>query len=789
MNLEETQPHIPMSPENSSSIIPPTANSADRATRREPPAFMRLEQDIDQGKFDLSPDIQIYANNILQAQYSGQLNHGVWVNTMASVHNVFASNPERNWQSDDYRFAGNIILRACQEREDYLASYPNERQVGEDDAIEAYRAIARDYYLKRTSPEQDYQDSGENQRVASTLDVLLMDTGIILENLPDHVQTELKKYNIVIAGSSIERAVADRLFNYLFGLDRGVIAEEQLRQLLSNAAQIKEGYVRSGDVLEKAIESGGDLAAAVEKGMDRSEQKRRLTPSQEYDEFLKNERWLNLGEPPMHIDPKNPPAFWLEMTPLQKEVHRRRIELARVVFYKRTNGVSLEKLSENEELRSFSKTETELLYRYGKTRQALEYWIKIIDNPGSFRISRRTGNLLSAGEQVRSGDVYTLYESQDQKDVDRFRKVIVNSLYRKLLEDGESEEGAIRIAIDSEQIAFNLVYIANTHESLSSQWQVTGRDIDGRPTGWERLRPPSVPRGEIFMMPVMSSMNPLDQFVSTISKPDSRAIGFGKFSEWGRWQLGKALSAADIESLPKDVAVRAVASESEGAEKWWTLENVDGRLTLYVPDCYPVQLLGSVWEEFGIGKYDMNGEHRVQDSNGEIHVIRASDHGRTVGEDVKLIDYLRSGVEIPWDKPGTQDFWLLYTLSMGQVSKLWKYYTDNELNIHTSKFGGAEGAVGHLVEWMNRGALVDNLGNRGLGDNSWVKRWIVYASVGVKKESRLPLLNIPNQLHKDILVDVLGDRGEFKTDFLPRKNILFPWEKWGWWKRRQKNKR
>lgn len=143
-----------------------------------------------------------------------------------------------------------------------------------------------------TEPSQP-QTERQKQKDRSTLDTLLAGTNINLDDLPDHVQAELRKYNIVSTGSAAERAVADRLFNYLFGLDQGVVSEEQHRQLLSNAAQIKEGYEtlghqRGGDVLERIAESSSQAAEVQKKSLERN----LITPSPE--DMENPQAWIRL---------------------------------------------------------------------------------------------------------------------------------------------------------------------------------------------------------------------------------------------------------------------------------------------------------------------------------------------------------------------------------------------------------------------------------------------------------------------------------------------------------------
>jgi len=206
-------------------------------------------------------------------------------------------------------------------------------------------------------------------------------------------------------------------------------------------------------------------------------------------------------------------------------------------------------------------------------------------------------------------------------------------------------------------------------------------------------------------------MNPLDALAATFNKNPSKLNPVGKFGAWAYKHMTN-----DGRSPIKNVdEVQIVIVPDNQVGKFWTRSGN----TIYVPECYPTQLVGSFWEET-----------EAEDARGRKH---------------DLLYYLSRGQEIPWDTINSQTFWGAYSSKLGKAGTLWEVYKGaKSLRADTKS----------INEWKQE--VESALGKFGKRTDSSAKRWLLHASVEMKMGSRTPKvalfpqdkLTVKNELHK-----------------------------------------
>jgi hypothetical protein len=220
-------------------------------------------------------------------------------------------------------------------------------------------------------------------------------------------------------------------------------------------------------------------------------------------------------------------------------------------------------------------------------------------------------------------------------------------------------------------------------------------------------------------------MKPLDGLIATsINKPTDSTI-----NTWAFNMINKQKIKLGIREKINDFEEVIVVGENSGsdADKYWKIEKMgDGKYRIYVPEARPKKLVGSMWEEVKI-------------------------------DDVPLINYIRSGQDIPWDAPGTQSPWGDYATRLDKANKLLGYFQGkNIINL---------GSEGRDTKWTSE--VTAAIADMGMTENDKMKRWIVYSSKGIRPQEQRPKIN-DRALIRHLLAGI--------TYYMPQNKLFFPWD-------------
>lgn len=556
---------------------------------------------------------------------------------------------------------------------------------------------------------------------------------------------------------------------------------EEPEGLITNPREFKHKSVK--DIAEGGKEAKRKAAEREEEAIKRKEaietqaagtrlgyigaiKETRLSDNEEYKEFQYAERWCNSR---LEIGTQlTRPDFWLDASHEERRVLEYRAELARAVNVKRTTGFTLENQANNSELAGFTKAETAALYRVPGVREAMETYIKYLDNADSD--DERYNPIRNRDKGKEKPSHVSVLTIQDRDDAEQMRKQIAEREIAPLLEVklrkkypmSTKEEivalrkDAARMAVDAEQIAFNLLYIGNAFESFDSKWSPERDRAGNLNDERRRLRKTSLMASELVFPGIKFIMNPMDALVVRSFREKKRLKLVGSFGNWAHEQIPRALERIGAENFDYVVVVRSDSADAE--KKWWTAKKTGGGVTLYIPDCYPVQLMKSIWEETVI-------------TPREGQDVSVNQRGKA-----SLIDFLRAEEEIPWEKPEAAGLWVDYTDSIRAVDTLWGYYSRRakpDTSISVAMFGGPGGAAQNLKPWV---API----NKALAEFQWadredLKRWIIYAAAQVKEDERLPKLRMKGK-DKDVL-RIIGTDSPRSLRFIDDNNLFFPWDK------------
>lgn len=465
------------------------------------------------------------------------------------------------------------------------------------------------------------------------------------------------------------------------------------------------------------LQPQSNLAADVKAGFSAALKENKLSWEDSYRTFQSSERWTNR---PANIDPNA--TYWLPRNGeangalvRRRELMGLRAEIATGCSIKRNEG-SLESLAKV--YNALTPSETGAVHRMPGVKEAMMYYMGFVDNAeqDAFKIEH-------------NGKKISISEAKDRDtEIEEFRDKITHYLETQL---GMSHSQAI----DSEQSAFNLLFIGNTFEPTDSVWVANS---DGT---YDRTRGPKMAAAEFVVSGIKTAMKPMDAALRTIVKGEEEFKEVGGLGKWIKTQGAQALANIGEAKFDYVVCIPYQDSRRKQCEnEWWTAKKrPDGKVVLYVPDFYaPVEMVGSVWDETSI-------------------------------DNRPLMDFIRNGEDIPWDKVPS-DMWANYGSKLKALDTKWKYLQadDQAIQLNAGVFGGFGGAVQKLQPWA---AKI----NKGLADlkernNDSVKRWIVYADTGVDPDSRLPKVNVTGPIRDRLNSTLKG------MDFISEQPF-FPWDR------------
>lgn len=450
----------------------------------------------------------------------------------------------------------------------------------------------------------------------------------------------------------------------------------------------------------------------------------KLSADEKYRDFLKNTEYFN---EPFDKRVVKEQSYYVKMSDYEKDEHLAFVEMINVGRNKKAPNPQLPPNLETLSMAGYeqlSTHETAMLYHKPGVRIALETIVDVFDNDTP--LGRRDG-----------GEVYSLRTVGDNKtEVDTCRQKIRELITKSVVEEsfakrgenldpkkGGNEEELKQKVREAEQIAFTTLYIGGYFDSGDSVWSNIGR-----------TRSLSCMSDFLVNAPMKLMGNPMDWLVSTFKKDGGDVNVVGSFGDWAYTQAlesngGKPLNIVEVEFIADE-------SDPETKDNYWKISVVgndkDGKPThkIIVPECYPRKLIRSVFEET-----------------------------RVKGGDL-LIDYVRQKKEIPWDQVPS-NMWSEFASRLKKASVVSDHLQGNV----PLKWGAVEG-YGAWVKKINSA-----LSKFGLRNEESIKRWILYATLGVKVNKRYPILR--DRSDATAVPTTLGSSDAY---YLPSNKLLFPWD-------------
>lgn len=442
-----------------------------------------------------------------------------------------------------------------------------------------------------------------------------------------------------------------------------------------------------------------------------------LSKDEKYQSFLRDQEWFN--KPIQPINAETAPVYYVEMTRKEREIHDIVIEFTNAANFKKTRAIppTLEVFSKYEGWGGLQTPEVKKLYEVPGVRSALERYIKIYDTDEKMGEREIQKNHIPEEFSLRTA------KSREQLLVcrERIREDIKKGVLIGYKQQGKQIENKELLDLKSreaEQIAFTILYIGNTFESLDSKYN----DMD-------RIRPAEC-MNDLINIPIKFAMDPMDVLLDSLKKDRAEAVPHGRLGEWAynmaiESNHGKKLSIENVHFM---------VDENKNPKDYWRVSN-NGK-DIIIPECYPRDLLKSVWEE-------------VTANEGEVKT--------------KLIDYLRAGKEIPWNNV-SDSMWIEYSLKTGKAGVL----SETLLGKNPIKWGDND-AVGDWIQTTQNA-----LARFGLRSADSVKRWMLYASVGIDDKVREPKLR-----DKGRKLGIKSRFGPLTGNYLSHEKLFFPWDKIG----------
>lgn len=450
----------------------------------------------------------------------------------------------------------------------------------------------------------------------------------------------------------------------------------------------------------------------------------RLSTDEKYQSFLKDQEWFNKPIQPINVE--TAPVYYVEMTRDEREIHNIVIEFTNAANFKKTRAIppTLEVLSKYEGWGGLQTPEVKKLYEVPGVRSALERYIKIYDTDEKMGTRKNS--------KTNEEENFSLRTAKSREQVLKCRENIRNDIKKDVLKGykqrGKSTENKETLnlkAREAEQIAFTLLYLGNTFESLDSKYNDMGR-----------IRA-SECMNDLVNIPIKFAMDPMDVLLDSLKKDRAGAMPHGRLGEWA---YNQAL-ASNGGNAPSIESVQFIADENNPRSKndFWRVSSLgkndkkEETHRIIIPECYPRDLVKSLWEE---------------------------SEANVVDKKVKLIDFLRKGEEIPWNNV-SDSMWIEYSLKIGKAGVL----SDTLLGKNPIKWGDND-TVGDWIQTTQNA-----LARFGLRNADSVKRWMLYASMGIDSKNRAPKLRDQNRK-----LDILSNFGPKVSNYLQWNKLLFPWD-------------
>lgn len=441
----------------------------------------------------------------------------------------------------------------------------------------------------------------------------------------------------------------------------------------------------------------------------------RLSTERRFQKFLNSTQYFNKAPDPIRTEA--PPSYYVEMTEQEQDEHEIQIEFFTAAKYKKSPppGMppTLETLSKCPEMNGGLATqESAQLYYMPGVRKTLELYVKYFDS-----------DEILANRTNEDGTIegYSLRTANNREEVTLCREVIrdriLDDVKQGLVDRGQSDlsddeiETRARVA---EQSAFAMGYVGGLFEGMDSKWNNMGRVRAGACFN------------DCVSVPIKIAMRPLDQLVSTFKKGTHEIKPHGRFGLWGWKQAlssngGRPPKIQEIKFLANEDAFKLVSD-------YWRVSN-NGK-TIIIPECYPRKLLGSVFEETKVSEN---------------------------GSDRDLLSYLRAEEEIPWDKV-TDTMWSDYSSKIAAAG----FLNDVLLGNIPISWGDQD----KYTKWGRD--VEDKLAKFNLRNADRLKRWLLYAAMGVNVDKRDP--QFQNRMISLSIATAFGSNG---SNYLSTDSLFF----------------
>jgi hypothetical protein len=626
------------------------------------------------------------------------------------------------------------------------------------------------------APEEEARKDGAEERMKNLVDE--MDKQNKLDDIKTKVQTDhatLQALFLKANSNTLTQQELDTFKNRLAremreasrytelegeGTMRGVREDyfmKFLRIYESNANRLSTPDTAPTQTVDTQAITAATIGQEIGKALAEKLGGNRLTQ----DDFLRNEKW---GEYPYSFSIDNPPTFYQEMKYNDKEEFLGRVRLHHASYLKRKGdaGFTLEGISKNSILKEITNEQMDRVWDIPGVTFALSEYLQAIEDP------KNNSSLIITKDVVENGRTETkrfnlhkvdsLEESNDYRShmVERvkneispnIRRLIKADLKSQYLSDGVSVAEAERRAEEeiedkikksaevAEQVAFNLHFSANTAETRASGWEIK----DNQPT--VRTQEPDLASSWFVQAPLRGQMMPLEALVGQLFKDRKDRTIIGSLSEWASQQ---AQESARKSGYKKDKSViskvEIISNENSriNMSQSFKLSKEHGKddkgkqnFSIKVPECYPVQVFGSYWEE-------------VQKKDGGVYI-------RGTGQKMNVLDAIRQKKKIDWSRTGYT--WNDYTFDAGKESII--------LNSIQGDF-------------QPHADLIKALARRKKRDNDRLIRWMMYANYGVDPKSRLPRITVKDMAKRSI-VDVLAINQDVEGGLIERSQMFFPWD-------------
>ena len=504
--------------------------------------------------------------------------------------------------------------------------------------------------------------------------------------------------------------------------ERDAIGMDDARFAALRDREATESFWNAGirrDVIGTRVQqvAGGATAEAYAEGIRTVRDEREFNIDEQRRQFLRMERWT--GTTQDDYTEKDAPAWFVELSrrdPEAAECVKVRMELIRAANYKREKVTGLADLGDNKDLNGINKADMTLLYTMDGVREALQIYAQEAMNPNS--------------------DLWITVGDRNTAEV--FRRNVEGRVRQALIPLGYDDDKLRLAAWEAEQVAFNLMYVANTFESLDSKWETDPR----HPGRYVRTKRPTQNSDSLVSGGLKGGMNPMDNIIGRITRQEEKMKPAGQLTGWARTQGREALDRIGANNFDEVV----VCPVEEAQSRWWTAERYnDGgqqKVRLYIPDFYPVNHFESAFEYTKINNRS-------------------------------IMDYLVAEEEVPWDSPDADGMWGKYGAGANAAGVLTDYInggkdrtmTMGDLNPRV----GAETIISRWsADWLK------NSGELGRRNDKRALRWALYNAFGVKENERLPMLDTIQTRKKVIIVRTMSDKG---LGMLDNGQELFTWDR------------